>query len=418
MLAFQTRRLRRVIAHAYDRVPYYRALFRRHGIEPRHIRTAADLRLIPTTSRRDLQRLAANEIVAEGIDPARLIVHTTSGSSGMPLSIRRTWLEERLLGAVRLRALHHYGARARDTRVTIHRVRPPDVADTQLPLRLLQAVGLFRMREIDCLLEPPDLISALRQHPPDVLAAFPGVLSRVAMSLGDDDRRLLRPRLIVTGGEVLTAPMRRQISQAFRARVFDTYASHEFNLVAWECKETGDYHVADDSVVLEVLDGDRPAAVGERGEVTATSLHSFAMPFLRYRLGDIVTRGAKTCPCGRPFSVISAIQGRMIDYFPLPDGRQLHPYEIVSIVVRHAPWIQQYRLIQEAEDRIRLQAVAASAPSSQELTQLEDRVGSVLGPGVVFVVALVPRISPEPSGKFRVSRSLVSSGYDGIEWEP
>jgi hypothetical protein len=36
----------------------------------------------------------------------------------------------------------------------------------------------------------------------------------------------------------------------------------------------------------------------------------------------------------------------------------------------------------------------------------------------VFVVALVPRISPEPSGKFRVSRSLVSSGYDGIEWEP
>ncbi|MGH2362067.1 MAG: hypothetical protein ACRDGM_16195, partial [bacterium] len=110
-------------------------------------------------------------------------------------------------------------------------------------------------------------------------------------------------------------------------------------------------------------------------------------------------------------------QGRMIDYFPLSDGRALHPYEIVSIVVRDAPWIRQYRLLQEREDRIVLQVVPVTTPSAADLALLEDRVAKLVGREVAFVVALLPQIALEPGGKFRVSRSLVNSRYDGIDWD-
>ncbi len=76
----------------------------------------------------------------------------------------------------------------------------------------------------------------------------------------------------------------------------------------------------------------RPAAPGERGEVVLTALHSFAMPFIRFRLGDIVTKGDSHCACGQPFATIRSVQGRMFDYFPLPDGRLVHPYEIIAIL--------------------------------------------------------------------------------------
>jgi phenylacetate-CoA ligase len=417
VVSFQADRLRRIVAHAYERVRYYRTLFDRSGVEPRHIQSVADLQRVPISSREDIQRLPVADIVARGLDPARLLVHRTSGSSGTPLTIRRTWLEERLLAAFRLRAAHHFGMRPTDRRVQIVSVPPPDPADGQLPLRLLQASGIYRIRQIDCLLEPQDIIRSLRADPPDVVMGLPGVLTRVALGLDDDDRRLVRPRLVSTGGEVLTPLMRRQISAGFRTPVFETYGSHEFNVLAWECKDSGEYHVSDDSIVLEVLNGDRPAAVGERGEVVATSLYSWAMPFIRYRLGDVVTRGADVCVCGQPFSTISAIQGRMIDYFRLPDGRQVHPYEIVSLVVRGAPWIQQYRLIQHQEDRVRLEAVASQPPSSDDLTRLQERVGDLLGPRVEFAITLVPQISLEPNGKFRVSRSFVNSRYDDIDWD-
>jgi len=417
IVAFQNERVRRLVAHAYHRVPYYRALFERNEIKPGDIRTVADLRFFPITGKSNLQPLPVDEVVTQGLDPARLVTHRTSGSSGEPFTIRRSWIEERLLGAFWLRALHQFGLRPRDRRVTVARVPTADPADHQMPQRIVQAVGLYRQKVVDCLLEPEKIVRALRRLRPDVLTGFPGVLSQIAPSVGDDERPLVRPRLMVVGGEVLTPLMRRQISDAFQAPLFETYGSHEFNLLAWQCKDTGEFHVCDDAIVLEVLKDGRPAAVGERGEVVATSLHSFAMPFIRYRLGDLVTRGAEACPCGQPFSVIGVVQGRMIDYFPLPDGRALHPYEIVSVVLRDAPWIRQYRLLQERMDRIVLQVVALTTPAAADVALLEEHVAKLVGRDVAFVVTLLPEITLEPAGKFRVSRSLVNSRYDGIDWD-
>jgi len=415
VIAYQNKQLRRLITHAYDDVPYYRRLFDQNGIKPQDIQTVADLSTIPVTSRTDLQRLPANEIVASSVDPERLIIHRTSGSSGAPLTIRRTWLEERILGLFQLRALHDFGLRVTDAHVKIVRAAPAQAGTNPFPLRILRAAGLYRKREIDCLQAAEDIVRALQRFPLDVLTGFPGVLAHVAHFVDDAARRFIHPRFVVVGGEVLTPLMQHQISTAFRAPVFNTYGSHEFKLLAWECRETGELHACDDGMILEVLTKNRPAASGERGEVVGTNLHSFAMPFIRYRLGDIVTRGSETCPCGKPFATIQAIQGRMIDYFPLPNGKMFHPYEIVSLVNENS-WIQQYRLVQEREDRISLQVVPFTPPSAQQLALLTDRVTRQLGLGIDFRIALASHLPLEPGGKFRVSRSLVKSHYDGIDW--
>jgi phenylacetate-CoA ligase len=238
------------------------------------------------------------------------------------------------------------------------------------------------------------------------------MLSRVAQIVGDEDPRVIHPRFIVVGAEVLTPSMRHQLTKAFASPVFNTYASQEFNLIAWECKETGEFHTCDDGMIVEVLKDGRPAAMGERGEVVGTNLHSFAMPFIRYRLGDIVTKGSATCPCGQPFSTIREVQGRMSDYFPLPQGRMIHPDEIIGILHSKAPWIREYQLLQEREDLTVLRVVPSVSPSPQELSLMQEPVTKLLGQGVEFRVVLVPEIQLEPSGKFRISRSLVKSVYD------
>jgi len=416
VLAYQNARLRVLIDHAYTRVPYYRTLFDLHGIRPDHIRTVDDLRRIPISTKADLQLRPAGELVSEGVDPARLVLRRTSGSSGEPITIRRTRFEEHLLGAFRLRALHQFGLRARDRTVVVMLHRATD-RGRDAAQRMSQLARLYRQTVVNSLLEPAAIIRELRRLRPDALAGYPGVLSNIAPLMEDDDRRVIRPRFVMVGGEVLTPPMRREISAAFRAPVFDTYGSHEFNLLAWECKVTGELHVCDDALVLEVLQDGRAVSVGERGEVVATNLHSFAMPFIRYRLGDVVTRGVDACRCGQPFSVIGAVQGRMLDYFPLPGGRLLHPYHISGAAVREAPWVRQYRVIQESLERIVMHVVPVSEPPPEEVAKLHERVRALLPPSVAFVIELVARIDLEQTGKFRVSRSLVSSRYDSIAWE-
>jgi phenylacetate-CoA ligase len=168
---------------------------------------------------------------------------------------------------------------------------------------------------------------------------------------------------------------------------------------------------------LEVLKDNSPASEGGRGEVVGTNLHSYAMPLIRYQLGDIVTKGSEICACGQPFSTIRAVQGRMIDYFPLPGGREIHPYEIVVLLRDSASWLRQYQLVQEQKDRIVLRVVTWTGPSAEDIASLSNSVSNRLRPGVEFQVQLVPDLQFEPNEKFRVSRSLVCSVYDGIEWK-
>jgi phenylacetate-CoA ligase len=420
IVAFQNTRLRRLVAHAYMNIPYYQRLFERNGLTPRDIQSVADLPAIPLTSKADLQMLPAREVVARGVDPQRLITRRTSGASGEPFTIRRTWFEDRLLFQFRRRATRTFGVRSTDKTANIVLFRPTPHPRPPLPLRLHpildsfhQSFGLYRQVRLNCLLPPRDLVATLQEYRPDVLTGFPGVLSQLAQVLDAAERRVIRPRLVIVGAEVLTPLMRQRIMAAFSAPVFDCYGSHEFNLIAWECPVTGEFHLCDDSVIVEVLKDGRPVAEGEQGEVVGTNLHSFAMPFIRYRLGDVVTKGADTCRCGQPFSTIRNIQGRMIDYFPLPDGRLLHPYKIVLILMNEAAaWIQQYQLTQERKDKVLLQVVPLTTPTTAELDRLVESVVMLLGPGVDFRVALVAEIKLETSGKFRVSRSLVGSEYE------
>jgi phenylacetate-CoA ligase len=418
IVAYQSEHLRRLVSHAYRNVPYYRALFDRHGLAPHHVRTVADLALIPVTTKRDLQRAPAVEVVARGLDPDRLLVHTTSGSSGEPLSIRRTWLEERLSTAFRLRALRDLGLRATDRRVGVGLLRPHDPRDWDLPQRMLRTLGLYRKAAVDCRSAPEEILRRLEELRPDVIAGFPGVIGRIAQILAEGRPTTLRPRLLISGGEVLTPLLRREITEAFGAPVVEHYGSHELGTVAWQCTRRGGFHVSDDSVIVEVLKDGHPARPGEVGEVVATRLHALAMPFIRYRLGDLVTQGEPACPCGAPFSTICTVQGRMLDYFPLANGRLCHPYELVMLILDQGTrWIGQYQLTQERRDRVVLRVVPRLSPTPEDIAGLEGAARETLGPGVEFQVVLVPEIPLEVTGKFRVSRSLVESAYDGIDWD-
>jgi len=408
IVSFQDRQLRRVVTHAYENVPYYRRLFDREGLKPQDIRSVDDLSAIPITSKSDLQMLHARELVSRRANLERLIVLRTGGSTGKPMVVRRTWAEERLLQAFRWRAMHYYGQRSTDHIARISFIEETHPRDYQLVRRSIQTLGLYKWTNIDCRFPLRDILRKVQDVNPDILKSYPGVVHRLSHLLQEHDKKPICPRFVVVGGEVLTPLMREHVREAFRVPVFNIYGSYESNVLAWECKETGELHTCDDCTIVEVLKNGTPTKEGEQGEVVVTNLHSFAMPFIRYRLDDIVTRGTDTCKCGQPFSTIRNIQGRVMDYFLLPGGRLIHPWEL-SYLIDIASWIREYRLIQEREDRIVSQIVPRDNAPEEEIKKIESFVKERVGASVEFRIELVPEIQCEPNGKFRVFRSHVTS---------
>jgi phenylacetate-CoA ligase len=178
--------------------------------------------------------------------------------------------------------------------------------------------------------------------------------------------------------------------------VIDFYDSHEFNMIAWERPGSGTYQLAEQSVIGEVLQDGRPVAAGEQGEFVGTALHSWAMPFIRYRQGDVVTRGETP-------STLTEIQGRLVDGFVLPDGSTVHPYTLVNPLLDAAPWLRQYQLVQERADRIRVQLVPLPGvqPAPDAMETVRKALHGRLAAGVEVAIELTDYLPPGANGKFR-----------------
>ncbi len=401
-------RLRRIIRHARKNVPFYRDIWAARGVSPGSVRTAEDLAALPIITRKDLRARRLGAFLANGSDPDRLITIQTTGSTGEPLAVRRTPAEDFVFHVFRMRAMASFGLRPADRMARIgthsHKQSPP-------AWRAAQRLGLFRQDQIALLDAPADIAAALGRTDPDVVTGDAGVLTRAAREVARLSGRAPRPRFVVTGSEMLTPGMRRRIVEGFGCPAYDTYCSEEFGLIAWECRETGLYHVCDDNVVVEVLKDGRPAREGERGDIVVTALHYHAQPFVRYVLGDEVVPGPAACPCGAPFATLSEISGRSVDYLHLPGGRELYAAAAAHVIQAVAPWVEQYELVQERVDRVVIRLVPDSPPPPEALVRLREGLEALLGPGVDIEWELVPEIVPEQGMKYRFLRSLVARDY-------
>jgi phenylacetate-CoA ligase len=295
--AWQDARLRRLVLHAYQSVPFYRKLFDSHRLHPRHIRGVVDLELIPLADKAEMSRRGPSDLLAKGHDPEALL----SVGAG-PFLVRRTWLEDTLQSLLRFRAYHDFGVRRRDRIVVLGANGRPDAGLG----RSLRALGYQQKVVIDGYQDSTHVAAQLREARPDVLIGLPGMLDQLTSPELAGAVGAVRPRVVIVTGAAATPPMRLRIRETFAAPLREIYTSRECPLLAWECRHSGDLHTCDDGALVEVLCDGRPAEPGERGEVVVTNLHAYAMPFVRYRLGDLATRAAP-CGCGAAFGALEQI---------------------------------------------------------------------------------------------------------------
>ena len=357
LAAYQSDKLRQVVRHAASRVPYYRDLFSSAGLTPSDIADISDLVKIPTSSKADFVDLPIEDRLSDGVDPDRLISHVTSGSTGVLLQIRRTKLEEFRLHSCQFRAQLLAGLRPTDRRVFLG-----DAWDRKLYHR----AGLFRLEGIGSNPDPEDALRRLQLLQPEVIVGHPSLLEMLLRSPLREEFARLRPRLLFTGAEMLSPHARQTYEEVFRCPVIDFYGAHEVGHIACQCRHCGLYHTCDDSVLVEVLSDGRPAGPGEDGEIVVTSLHSQAMPIIRYRLGDIVRRPESTPDCAVRFQSVERIQGRALDYIDLQDGRRVNPYTVVERMARISG-VVCFEVTQEDSGAIRV--LIEAQPGQQDAAQ-------------------------------------------------
>jgi phenylacetate-CoA ligase len=241
---------------------------------------------------------------------------------------------------------------------------------------------------------------------PHCLFGYPSSIVRFAEHARSSRRRLDRRalRAVFVTGEVCAPHDRREIADYFEVPVADGYGSRDAGFIAHECPE-GRMHLTAENLIVEIVD-ERGRSLGadETGEIVVTHLDAYAMPFIRYRTGDVGRLRAGRCACGRGLPMMDVVLGRTTDFLYLPDGQVKHALSVIY-PLRSMTGVRQFRVTQDEDYDVTVDVVAE--PSDAEITReaVAKRIRPVVGGEVGLRVRLLDEIAVTGSGKFRYVRS-------------
>ncbi len=404
--------LRAMLVYAAERVPYYRDLATRHHLRPTDVHSVDDFARWPILTKSDIQQ-HHDELVAEGWPRDDLQSDFTGGSTGSPLRFivpqeRRAsreagaWRHDRWAGweLGEVRAIL-WGASRDFPQRTWRQLLRNALLDRFLPLDAMTLT-------VDAMGE---YLRELHRYRPVVLQAYAQSARIFAEYLRAHGLEPPPLRGVISTAEVLSPEDREIIETAFQCRVYNRYGCREVGLIASQCAEGRYLHINAESVFVEFVRGQNPVAPGEPGEILITDLRNYAMPLIRYRIGDIGARAMGVCSCGRGLPLMEMVAGRITDFVVRPDFSLASGIALCTYLITEIPGLAQVQIVQPSLKQLVFRVVPTSAYSRADLDILRIRAERYLGFELDVSFELVREIPREPSGKYRFTISHVSPGF-------
>lgn len=378
-------KLKQLIHHAYQYVPYYTKLFDDIALKPDDINSLADLYKIPITTKADLQAITPSERISSQYSLDELVTEHSSGSTGQPFT---TYFDRQFVTTrnnMFLRALRVMGYMPGQKLMLIttghNRTRP-----------------WLRWRYASIESSAANLITQLNEFRPRVLYGCTTPLRLMALHARETGCKSHRPNIVISTAETLDEDTRSLLEDVFEATVYDLYGLTEMGFVAWQCPVRKGYHLAEDTTIIEFEHDEQY----QSDRMIMTNLELKAMPLIRYQTGDLAkTINDLNCSCGRQSQRINRIEGRMVDCIRLANDELIPPYRI-TLALEKITGLGRYQLIQENIDSFTIRIENNESDQTIIKQSIIEVLSPILGNNAQYLITLEESIKPPPGKKFRV----------------
>ena len=398
--ALQEDRLKSVVRYVYDHSAFYRRKFNEAGVEPSDIKTLADVVKLPFTRKTDLRdNYPTGMFSAHKSQVVRY--HVSSGTTGKPTVVGytkgdiETWSESlaRAFTSIGLGPDDvvqigygyglftgglgaHYGAERIGAAVL-----PVGTGNTERQIELMQDLGTTA---IACT--------------PSYFLHIMEVAEKMGVSIKNDTQL----KAGIFGAEPWSLETRKRIEDATGIKAYDIYGTSEISGPLFtECHVQKGIHVWADMFLTEVIDPktEEPVGEGETGELVFTTLHKYALPLIRYRIGDLSIVSNEPCECGRTHPRIMRILGRTDDMLIIR-GINVFPSQVESVLMKIPEVGDHWEIIVDRKGPLDMMTVRV------ELTEtgFSDKIGDLM--------KLKKKVSKELKGVLNIAAEvdLVEAG--------
>lgn len=402
----QSRKLRAIVSHAFDKVPFYQRLYKTVGVDASSIRDTTTIGKLPIMTKQHARETPLAERTAVDTDVSSCILRTTSGSTGVPITILDDPYSAPYRLALHLRRLWAFGVRPLHKGCIV-------VPGNHRPSLLSNPKGLWgffvtrKIRTLSLDADISDHVRLISRWKPDFLMGTPSYF-RMLVRFCEETEQSLAIRMSVITGEMMDNSTRSLIADRLHTDIRRGYGAAEVGPIAWECPSGSGYHINGDAIIAEFLRDGEHVANGEAGELCITNLYRTATPMIRYLVGDVATFLGDDCSCGRGLPLLKDIQGRTLDFVLTRDGRYLSPLRIM-FMLEDVPGVAQYKVIQKQNRSIELLVRTLKVENEPVLQALEQRCRQLFG-DLPLDIRTVDRIDDPKAHKSRIVESLLTRG--------
>ena len=378
------KKMRALLRHCYDTVPYYNRVFKEQNLKPYDIKSIRDLQKLPILTK-SIARENFHLLISSNFSRNNLYLTSTAGSTGEPFKFMNDPSQLAWVNAAVLRSFYWAGYRRFDKIVNFWGFQSEHDLFPTKPWQRQMTVSSFGAdaKKIK------KMLRFMRWFKPKGIRGYPTSLYLLAKY--SDDIKL---KFAVSTSEMLFEHYRKLIEEKFGCEVYDNYSSREF-MIASECEEHQGYHIVSENCILEFIRDNEQVSPGETGRILVTDLVRYGMPFVRYDIGDMGKPSSQPCSCGRGLPLIKSIEGRVTDIIFTPSGKFISPSVIVPIMELD---IKQFQVIQKSREDLMIKIVKGPTYSDKDTRFILNSLQKPLQ-DMRIEIKFVNEILPTKSGK-------------------
>jgi len=406
----QFQRLKAKVGDVYERVPFYRRIFKEKGVTPDDIQSLADLTRLPFTSKLDFRDNYPFGLMAVPMEQV-VRIHSSSGTTGKPIIAPYTRHDVDTWAEIMARTLTSAGTTENDVLQNAYgyglftgglgfhhgaellgaTVIPTSTGNTKRQILMIQDLGTT---VITC------------------TPSYAITLHEAAREMGVDLRDTTL-RLGIHGAEPWSEKMREDIEDRLGIIAINVYGLTEVigPGVSVECPYKCGMHIWEDHFLAEVINPETGEQLpyGEEGELVITTLTKEAQPVIRFRTRDIISLNPEPCDCGRTMVRMSRLTGRSDDML-IVRGVNVFPSQIESVLLEVEGVEPHYLIVVDRQhafktDELEIWVEVSDKVFSDEMGKMENlekrlrsEMDSVLG--IAARIKLVePRTIARTEGK-------------------
>lgn len=378
----QEEKLREFVPRVYCNSPFYRRKLDEAGVDPKSVKTIADLGRLPFTTKDELRTGYPLGLMAVPEEQA-VRIHSSSGTTGKPVIVPYTASDVATWAEMMARCMAMTGVTNRDrVQVTPGYGLWTAGIGFQAGVERLGAMAIptgpgNTEKQIELMLDLKTTVLCST-------SSYALLLAEEIHRRGLRDR--INLRLGIIGSERWGDKMRARIEEMLGIETFDIYGLTEIYGpgTSIDCPEHQGLHYWHEHLLFEVIDpvSGQQLAPGQEGELVVTTLTKEGMPLLRYRTRDITRIMPDLCPCGSPYPMHARILGRTDDMIKIK-GVNIYPGQVDHVLKITEGAGSEYQIIvnrDQGKDNILIKVECQEgAPAEQVAAQLRKNVKFRIG---------------------------------------